>query len=167
MKKELLNILKYSDNTAAHHMTIDYVSIKLSGTVASAINNIKKQYKANQSEIVGSIFVVNKDNVLVGQISPEALIAASSITRIASIIDTSYSIPASSSIESVIDKFSKYNDSSVPITDSKGKLIGVVEPEAIIEELDETMDESLGYEGVKVTALPYSKQSSKDLFKAR
>ncbi len=158
---------KYPQNTAGYNMTIDYIKVYENSSVLNALQSIKNQFSSNDSEIVGAIFVVNKQNVLQGMVRPEELISSMSEIKVKEIMEETPSVKVYDKLESVKKDVEKYEQSFLPVVDKNSFLVGVIGAEDIMDKIITISEKDVSEGVVNKISKPYSQQSAIDLFKAR
>lgn len=170
IRKGINNILKYKNEHVGRHMTLDYVKINKDLNIKETKENLKVQLEKSNKKIAGLIYVTDSKNKLVGYVTSEKIFVSQNEEKVSDLMKTNLkSLYAKESINEAFNYINKYNLISLPIINTKNKLIGVVEPEDIVDIFND-MSTSVNLENVKkefYNKTPYSKQSVKDLFKSR
>ena len=164
--KKIRKILKYNKTQSGYHMTVDYVSVPSNVTIKTARSIIKKQIKNDDLEIVGNIFAVDEEFKLVGYVTPDDMLVATDNKKLSSFIKDVKATTTTDSVDLIKDVLGTYDIPSAPVIDSKGKLVGIVEAEDIIEryeDIEEAMLESSNVKAIK----PYMESTAFELFKSR
>ena len=139
-RREALQLLDYPENSVGRLMTPDYVALKKSWTVEEAIEHIRKYGK--DAETINMLYVVDENWHLVDEIPIRRLILAERTQTINSLMDYQFiSIAANSDQEEAIKLFEKYNLVALPVTDSGGRLLGIVTVDDIIDAMREEQTE--------------------------
>lgn len=135
--KKITDIFKYKKYQIGFHMVLDFVSISSELTIREAKNDIKRKVNKKALEIIGNIFVVDKDSKLIGYITPDRIIVEENDEKIINFlmpIDFIYPTDKINKAEKILSKF---DVPSVPVVDKEQKIVGVIEAEDIIEMYDE------------------------------
>ncbi len=116
-------------------MSTEFIALPEDLTVREAISYLKTKKKI---EKIFYIYVVDKDNILVGVVSLKQLILAPDETKlkdimIRDIIKVSYDTPQ----EEVGTIVSKYDLLAVPVVNEKGQLIGIITIDNVIDIITE------------------------------
>ena len=145
-KTDVTKLLKYDEDTAGGIMTTQFIAIYASNTVMKALNYLKTEVDAETSYYM---YVVNKeDYTLLGVVSLRDLVMAPFDTRIEEIMNTNViSVNESLDQEDVADEFSKYGYTALPVVDDKGKMIGIVTVDDVIDVINEEATEDIYHMG--------------------
>jgi magnesium transporter len=154
LKEQLLSIMKmkeatetrelltYPKETAGGLMTTQFVRVMKELTVKQVIDKIKKY--AEDFETTSNIYVVDKDDVLVGMVNLKDLVLSSMRKKVKNIMQTEpISVPVYIDQEKVAREVAKYDIGSVPVVDEKGKLKGVITVDDIIDVIKEESKEDM------------------------
>lgn len=157
---EIKELLHYEDETAGSIMTTEYVSIVANQTVRSAMYLLKNE--ATVAETIYYVFVVDRENILVGVISLRDLIVNDDDRMISDIMsERVMSVKVGDDQEDVARMIRDYDFLAVPVTDYDGHLLGIVTVDDIIDVIDEeAASDYSGLAGVDV------EESSENPFKA-
>lgn len=122
---ELRELVKYPEDTAGGMMTTDYVWIYPHRTTEATIRKIREIAPA--SEFIYYLYVVDKDDHLLGALSLRSLLLSlptAFIDRImqADLVTVAPDTPA----VDVASTIAKYDLLAVPVVDEPGKLLGIV-----------------------------------------
>lgn len=134
-KEDIQAITKYDEDMIGSRMTNNYITILNTDTVKSAMRKVVKE--AAENDNVTNIYVLDKEDVLVGVLELRALIIARDGDDLSKLFKTNYpSFEATESVEDCLPKLKEYGMDSYPILDENKKLIGVITSDDIIEALD-------------------------------
>src|SRR6266481_8200944 len=130
-RQEVAELLAFQENTAAGHMTTDYIALPPDKTVADAIEHL--QIYEGDIEIVSNIYLVDSSEVLVGSIPVVALVMAPPATKVSTLApgDVVY-WEAGASEKEVAELFDKYNLLTLPVVDENQRLTGVITADDVI-----------------------------------
>jgi CBS domain-containing protein len=130
-RQEISGLLEFEEDTAAGRMTTDYLALPPTATVNEAIEALRKFEGGIES--VSTIFIVDKDNKLLGAVPLAKLVLASSETPLATLApQPPISCHAGASEKQVADLFDKYNLLMLPVVDDQGVLTGVITSDDVI-----------------------------------
>ena len=130
-RQEISGLLEFEEDTAAGRMTTDYLALPPTATVNEAIEALRKFEGGIES--VSTIFIVDKDNKLLGAVPLAKLVLASSETPLATLaLQPPTSCHAGASEKQVADLFDKYNLLMLPVVDDQGVLTGVITSDDVI-----------------------------------
>ncbi len=122
---ELRELVKYAEDTAGGLMTTDYTWIYPHRTTEGTIRKIREI--APTSEFIYYLYVVDKDDMLLGTLSLRTLLLALPTAFIDRIMDTDVvSVHPSAPAVDVAATIAKYDLLAVPVVDDNGKMLGIV-----------------------------------------
>jgi magnesium transporter len=150
---ELRQLVKYPEDTAGGLMTTDYTWIYPHRTAEKTIRKIREIAQA--SEFIYYLYVVDKDDLLLGVVSLRVLLLADPLATIESIMDSDIvvihpELPA----EEVAAMIARYDLLAVPVVDESGKMLGIV---TVDDAIDAIMPEDMRRKLPKFTARHHSR----------
>jgi magnesium transporter len=135
-REEITELLAYDDDTAGGLMAKELVKVYETWTVAGCLRRIRAQ--AQEVTRVHSIYVVNKEEKLIGRLSLKDLIVAKSEQKIADIAkDTVDYVNVHDDAEDVAKVMSKYDLEAIPVVDDNQILVGRITIDDIVDVLKE------------------------------
>ena len=135
-KAEIQELLSYEDNTAGSLMAKELVKVYETWTVAGCLRRIRGQ--AKEVTRVHSIYVVNKEEKLIGRLSLKDLIVAKSDQKIADIAkDNVDFVHVNDDDEDVAKVMAKYDLEAIPVVDDNQTLLGRITIDDIVDVLKE------------------------------
>ncbi|MEZ4801319.1 MAG: magnesium transporter [Gelidibacter sp.] len=138
-KAEIKELLKYDEDTAGGLMAKELVKVYETWTVAGCLRRIRGQ--AKDVTRVHSIYVVNKQNKLIGRLSLKDLIVAKSEEKIADIyIKNVDYVKVDEDPEEVAKVMAKYDLEAIPVVDDNMILLGRITIDDIVDVLKEEAD---------------------------
>jgi CBS domain-containing protein len=122
---ELRELVKYPEDTAGGMMTTDYVWIYPHRTTEATIRKIREIGPA--SEFIYYLYVVDKDDHLLGALSLRSLLLSLPTAFIDRIMETDLVTvaPLTPAVD-VASTIAKYDLLAVPVVDEHGKMLGIV-----------------------------------------
>jgi magnesium transporter len=134
----VLPLLRYPDETAGGRMTTDFVALSPDDTTDSVIQYLRST--GWETDIPYYLFVMNKDNKLLGVIGLRELVCADPEQTVREIMDTQViSIQAMEDQEEAASVMKHYDLSALPVVNDLGQMVGVISHDDI---LDVLVDES-------------------------
>jgi magnesium transporter len=135
-RHEVEELLEFSANSAAGRMTTDYVSSPKEATVADAVQALR-DFEGDPDTIT-EIYLIGKDEKLVGVVMLPRLLLSPSDTTLASLSE-GHNVRCSldASDRDVAELFDKYNLRSLPVVDHQGRMAGTIHAEQVIAQLRE------------------------------
>ncbi|MGB8909367.1 MAG: CBS domain-containing protein [Candidatus Cybelea sp.] len=122
---ELRELVKYPEDTAGGMMTTDYVWIYPHRTTEATIRKIREIAPA--SEFIYYLYVLDKEDSLLGALSLRALLLALPTAFIDRIMETDLvTVAPNEPAVDVASTIAKYDLLAVPVVDDAGKMLGIV-----------------------------------------
>lgn len=142
------NLLSYDEDTAGGLMNTEFIRIHLHLTKKDAIDEIIRQ--SEEIEEFYTIFVIDSDNVFQGIVSLKDIIKAKGNVQITELVKSEVAwVGPETDQEEVARLISQYNVTSIPVLDSKMRLLGRVTFDDVIDVLqDENTEDILKISGV-------------------
>ncbi|MFT5761225.1 MAG: magnesium transporter [Polaribacter sp.] len=136
---DIKELLSYRDNTAGSLMAKELVKVYETWTVAGCMRRIRGQ--AKEVTRVHSIYVVDKEDKLVGRLSLKDLIIAKSDQKIADISKpTVDAVNVNEDDDEVARIMAKYDLEAIPVVDDNNVLLGRITIDDIVDVLKEEAD---------------------------
>ncbi|WP_456438495.1 magnesium transporter, partial [Psychroserpens sp.] len=138
-REEITELLTYEEDTAGGLMAKELVKVYETWTVAGCLRRIRGQ--ATEVTRVHSIYVVNKQEKLIGRLSLKDLIVARSEQIIADIAkDNVDYVNVNEDVEDVAKVMAKYDLEAIPVVDDEQTLLGRITIDDIVDVLKEEAD---------------------------
>lgn len=135
-------LLDYSEDTAGGLMTPEVMAVRRQWTVAEAIDAIRR--RAAELEQIYYTYVVDRDDVLTGVVTMRDLILASPVTLIDEVTERDVaSVSVDTDQETVASMISNLNLLALPVVDCKGRLVGIVTVDDVIDVIHEEASEDI------------------------
>lgn len=135
-KAEITELLAYDEDTAGGLMAKELVKVYETWTVAGCMRRIRGQ--AKEVTRVHSIYVVDKEEKLIGRLSLKDLIVAKSNRKIAEIAKHNVDyVNVNEDAEEVAKIMSKYDLEAIPVVDDQQTLLGRITIDDIVDVLKE------------------------------
>ena len=136
---DIKELLSYDEETAGALMAKELVKVYETWTVAGCMRRIRGQ--AKDVTRVHSIYVVDKEDKLIGRLSLKDLIIAKSEQKISEIyIDKVDSVNIDEDDEEVAKIMTKYDLEAIPVVDNNNVLLGRITIDDIVDLLKEEAD---------------------------
>jgi len=140
--QDLKNLLKYEEDTAGGIMQSELVSVSSDSTINGALHAVVQA--SDEIENVYNVFVVDRDNVLVGAIPLQKLITSRRNSPAIEAIDkTIPSVQTDVDQEEVARMFEKYDLVSLPVVDTGNHLLGRITVDDIVDVMEEETSEDI------------------------
>ncbi|MEP5339197.1 MAG: magnesium transporter [Algibacter sp.] len=138
-KAEITELLAYDDDSAGGLMAKELVKVYDTWTVAGCLRRIRGQ--AEEVTRVHSVYVVNKEEKLVGRLSLKDLIVAKNEQKIEDIYISNVDyVNVYDDAEDVAKIMSKYDLEAIPVVDNNQTLVGRITIDDIVDVLKEEAD---------------------------
>ncbi|MGR4064701.1 MAG: magnesium transporter MgtE N-terminal domain-containing protein [Vulcanimicrobiaceae bacterium] len=136
---ELRELVKYPEDTAGGLMTTDYTWIYPHRTAEATIRKIREI--APTSEFIYYLFVVDREDALLGVLSLRTLLLADPAATIHDIMDTDIiTVHPNMEADDVAATIARYDLMAVPVITNDGKMLGIV---TVDDAIDAIMPEDL------------------------
>ena len=136
---DIKELLSYADNTAGALMAKELVKVYETWTVAGCMRRIRGQ--AQEVTRVHSIYVVDKEDKLVGRLSLKDLIVAKSDQNISDISKATVdAVNVNQNDEEVAKIMVKYDLEAIPVVNDNNVLLGRITIDDIVDVLKEEAD---------------------------
>ncbi len=118
-------LLGYPEESIGRLMTTEYVAVKPDWTIKQALEHIRKFGK--DSETLNVIYVVENDWMLIDDLKIREILLANPNSKISDLLDGRFvSLKAYEDQETAVKVFRDYDRVALPVTDSRGALLGIV-----------------------------------------
>lgn len=139
-KREISLLDSFDEDEIGSKMTTNYISVHEGISVRQAMKELVDQ--ATENDNISTIYVIDKEGLLVGAIELKDLIVARENTELANITVTSYPyVYANELIEDCIERIKDYSEDSIPVLDSENKLKGILTSQDLTQLVDDEMGE--------------------------
>ena len=170
VRKEVDQLLRYTDDTAGGIMTTEFVSLRAEMTVREALDHIR--HVAADRESIYACYILEPDTGhLLGAVSLRDLIIADPGRPITAIMRRRpIVVHVKDRPQEVADKVSQYNLLAVPVLEEDGRVVGFVTVDDVIDVLlEQETNRALRSGGVEAGALdePYMTTSLWTLVRKR
>ena len=166
-RKSINEILRYPEDSAGSLMTIEYVDLKRSLTVADAFTRIRRT--GVDKETIYTCYVTDSKRKLKGYVTVKDLLLADETSTIREIMeDNVISVNTHEDKEVVAELFQKYDLVVLPVVDRENRLVGIITVDDAIDVLQEEITEDMELmAGITPTDKPYLKMGVFENFKKR
>lgn len=163
--KDVVDLLRYEEDTAGGIMAKELIKVNENLTVFACVREMRKQ--ATNVGKVHAIYVVDDDDLLLGRLSLSDLLTTSLRTPIKNIFikDIQFVHVDSKDVE-VARKMEKYDLEAIPVVDALGRLVGRVTIDDVVDVIREEAEKDYQL-AAGITDDVEVDDSIKDLTKAR
>lgn len=136
-QRRLINeFLNYPSDSAGSIMTIEFVDLKSSMTVADAFIRIKRV--GVNKETIYTCYVLDNSRKLLGIVTVKEMLLAETDALIADIMETNLiTVHTMEDKEEAAKKFDKYDLLALPVVDKENRLVGIITIDDAMEVLQE------------------------------
>jgi magnesium transporter len=132
--EDIQELLGHEEDTAGGIMTNAYIAYTPEVTVQEAMERFKTDAKDKDIETVYYIYILDKDEKLIGVTSLREMLLAEPDCHLADIMETNIKrVPPGEDEMAVAEIISKYNLLALPVVDEGGYLHGIVTMDDIID----------------------------------
>jgi magnesium transporter len=136
---DIIELLKYDEDTAGGLMAKELVQVKETWTVAGCVREMRRQ--AENVTRVHSIYVTDKEGKLKGRLSLKDLLSASEKSKISEVyIPKVDYVTVHTEGEEVARIMQKYDLEAIPVVDEDGLLVGRITIDDIVDFIKEEAD---------------------------
>lgn len=141
-RRDINQLLRYPVDSAGSIMTVEYVDLKESLTVAEAIERIRKV--GLDSETINICYVLDAQRKLLGTVALRYLLLSEPDEIIGDIMhENVISIHTLMDQEEAAAQFKKYDFTSMPVVDNENRLVGIITVDDIVDILEEEATEDI------------------------
>ena len=141
-RKMINEVLKYPKDSAGSMMTIEYVQLKESMTVADSFQTIRRT--GIDKETIYSCYVTDQNRRLKGIVTAKGLLLSDSDMLIGDIMDEDViSVFTTDDKEEVVQKFQLYNLIAMPVVDKENRLVGIITVDDAIDVIEQEATEDI------------------------
>jgi len=137
-----VNLLGYPEDSIGRLMTTEYVAVRTDWSVQAALEHIRRF--GRDSETLNVIYVVDEQWHLLDDLSIRQILLADPGIRISELMDRRYTaLTATDDQETAIQVFRDYDRVALPVTDTRGVLLGIVTVDDVLDVAQEEFTEDI------------------------
>jgi len=141
-RREVEALLKYAEDSAGGLMQVELVAVPESSTVAETTEAVRAN--AEEASTYHFIYVIDDDERLVGVLNLGALLLAPPEQKIGELIKRDiHVVHPELDQEDVARLFQRYDLVALPVVDDRGRLLGRILHDDVVDVLDEEADEDM------------------------
>jgi magnesium transporter len=140
-RKVAVTLLGYPEDSIGRLMTPEYIAVRPDWTVQQTLDHIRRHGK--DSETLNVIYVVDENMRFVDDLRIREILLAQPEAHISDLMDNRFvALKATDDQETAIQMFRHYDRVALPVTDSRGVLIGIVTVDDVLDvaEVEATED---------------------------
>ncbi|WP_428241979.1 magnesium transporter [Gynuella sp.] len=141
-RREVEVLLAYPEDTAGGLMNPEVLTIRANVTLDVVLRYLRRQ--SDLPDQFDSLYVVNRNDQLVGTLPLHALLLGDPDTTVREVMNSDIEgIPATSRDRDVAKLFANHDWISAPVVDEKGKLLGQITIDDIVDVIREEADHAV------------------------
>ena len=136
----IVDLMRYEEDCAGGLMAKELIKANLNWNVVQCIDEIRRQ--AENVQKIYSVYVVDNNDILLGRTSLKRIILANNKTLIKDIYESEIiSVETYMDQEEVVSIMRKYDLDAVPVVNGKGKLVGRITLDDVVDVMAEMAEE--------------------------
>jgi magnesium transporter len=137
-RQEVAELLEFDEHSAAGSMTTEFVWVKVDATVADGVQALRTF--DGDPDSTTEVYLLDDKRVLKGAVSLARLVVAQPDARLSVLAEPHVlSCPFNMRQNELAEMFDKYNLHSLPVVDTQGRMVGVVQADHVISFLREKL----------------------------
>lgn len=133
-RQEVTDLLEFKENSAAGRMTTEYIALPVTASTSDAIDVMRKF--EGPMESMSTIFLIDSHGTLAGAVPLAKMALAPVGTPLLALTqEPLIACPEDAKEKEFAELFDKYNLLTLPVIDSKNRLMGVITPDDVINML--------------------------------
>lgn len=137
-RQEVAELLEFDEHSAAGSMTTEFVWVKVDATVAEGVQALRTF--DGDPDSTTEVYLLDEKRVLKGAVSLARLVVAQPEARLSVLAEPHVlSCPFNMRQNELAEMFDKYNLHSLPVVDTQGRMVGVVQADHVISFLREKL----------------------------
>lgn len=143
-REQIHELMEFEEDTAGGIMELERIAVREDATIDDAVELVRKE--ADEIENLQKIYVVRDDGVLTGYIDVlDLLIHPRSALMRDAMKNNPVVVPLDMDQEDVAALFGKYDEFTLPVVDEKGRLVGRITVDDIIDVIEEEASEDIAH----------------------
>lgn len=166
-RQAINEILKYPEDSAGSIMTIEYIELLPTMTVADAFLNIKRN--GVDKETIYTCYVKDQNRKLIGFVTVKSLLLSEPEDLISDIMEKNIiSVNTHEDREVVSELMTRYDFLALPVVDGENRLVGIVTVDDIVDVImEETTEDIEKMAAITPSEKPYLKIGIFETWKQR
>jgi CBS domain-containing protein/sporulation protein YlmC with PRC-barrel domain len=132
-RQEVTQLLEFGEHTAAGRMTTEFVSVAEAGTVADAVEALRRF--EGSCEAVATVYLTGHGQTLSGAVPLVRIATATADIPLRSLSEPPTTCAPDTPDRDVAELFDKYNLLTLAVTDEHGRLAGIITADDVISML--------------------------------
>ncbi len=135
-------LLGYPEKSAGRYMTPEYMAVRPTMTAGEALDHIRRH--GRDRETLNVIYVTDEKGLLLDDLRLSTLVMTDPNTVVSQLSDRQLlSIPANAAGKEVVAAFEKYDRVALPVTDTRGVLVGIITVDDVLDVAEEQATEDI------------------------
>lgn len=140
--EDVERLTQWPETSAGGLMTTEYISISARLTIRDAIETVRRH--ADEAEAIDALFVKGGDQKLVGVLSMRRMLLSEPGESIEAVMNHNViSVPPLMDQEDVARKLAKYDLYVLPVVSERGRILGVITADDVLDVLTEEQSEDV------------------------
>lgn len=160
-------LLGYAEGTAGRFMTPEYLALKPAMSASEGLAYLRAHGKGR--ETLNVLYLVDEKNSLLSDLRLSELVMAAPDARVGELPTRPLvSIPATASKDEIVSTFEKYDRVALPVTDTRGALLGIITADDVLDVQEEQATEDIQkLGGMEALEAPYMEIGAFEMLKKR
>lgn len=148
-------LLGYAEGSAGRYMTPEYLALRPTMTASEGLAYLRANGKGR--ETLNILYLVDEKNSLLADLRLSDLVLAAPEARVGELPSRPLvSLPATASKDEIVSTFEKYDRIALPVTDSRGALLGIITADDVLDVAEEQATEDIQkLGGMEALEAPY------------
>ena len=143
-RKVASQLLGYPKGSVGRRMTPDYLAIDHAWTVAQVLAHLRQAGRSRGLMVLNQLYAVDSGGRLLDWVRLQKVVTAEPEQPVAELFEgIDLSLRATEDQESAVGKFQKYDVTVLPVTDTKGLLLGVVTVDDVLDVAEKESTEDI------------------------
>lgn len=150
-----VSLLQYAPESVGRLMTPDFISVRKEWTIRHVLEHVRTHGK--DSETLNVIYVVDQSGTLLDDLRIRHVLLAAWHAHVGDIMDGKFvALNVTDDKTSAVEVFRKYDRSALPVIDSRGKLVGIVTIDDVLDVAEEAATREIQrFGGLEALDEPY------------
>jgi len=160
-------LLGYPEDSAGRYMTPEYLALKPSMTAQQALDFVRTNGRGR--ETLNVLYVVDERGSLLADLRLADLVMADPQVTVGDLPKRPLvSLQATANREEILAVFEKYDRAALPVTDSRGAMVGIITADDVLDVAEEAATEDMQkLGGVEALDAPYMDVGAFEMLKKR
>ena len=150
-----VSLLQYAPDSIGRLMTPDFIAVRKGWTIRHVLDHVRTHGK--DSETLNVLYVVDTEGTLHDDLRIRNILLAPMHTHVGDLMDGKFvALNVTDDRKSAVEVFRKYDRSALPVIDARGKLVGIVTIDDVLDIAEEEATREIQrFGGVEALDEPY------------